>query len=65
MRSGCCRCWFEKQLERQSRKSAKGLERVDVRAERKSKGETLVSKRQDRLQFPLRPYSSENLRSFL
>ena len=59
MRSGYCRCSFEKQPEERSRISAKGAGVARrARAERKSKGETLVSERQDRPQFPLHPYSS-------
>src|SRR5664280_979986 len=46
MRSGCCRCSFEKQPEGRSRRSAKGAGMARrARAERKSKGETLVSER--------------------
>ncbi len=56
-RSGCCRCWFEKQPAGKSRRSVKGVEMGQcVRAERKSKGETLVSERQDEPQSPLPPY---------
>jgi hypothetical protein len=58
MRSGCCRYSFEKQPEGRSRISAKGAGVARrARAERKSKGETLVSERQDGLQFPLRPHN--------
>ena len=58
MRSNCCRCSFEKQPEGRSRRSAKGAGVARrARAERKSKGETLVFERQDGPQFPLRPYT--------
>jgi hypothetical protein len=51
-------CWFEKQPERQSRKSAKVSGEVRrARAERKSKDETLVSERQDGSEFPFQPYT--------
>src|SRR5450830_1082228 len=58
MRSGCCRCWFGKQPERWSGRSANGAgvgRRVCI--ERKRKGETLVSRRQDGPQFSFRPYT--------
>jgi hypothetical protein len=64
MRSSCCRCSFEKQSEGRSRRSAKGAGVARrARAERKSKGETLVSERQDGLQFP--PAQQPTLTSFL
>ena len=57
-RSDACRCWFEKQPEGPSRRSVQGAgERRHARVERKSKGETLVSQRQDWPQFPLHPHS--------
>ena len=58
MRSSCCPCSFENQPKGRSRRSAKGAGVARrARAERKSEGETLVSERQDGLQFPLPPHT--------
>ena len=54
----CCRYWFEKQPEGESRRSATGAGVVDVCAlGTRATTKPLVCTRQDGPQFPLRPYS--------
>src|ERR1019366_4976569 len=57
MRSGCFQCWFEKQPEERSGRSAIDAEGGRcVRTRTENAGESLVLARQRPPQFPLRPY---------
>src|ERR1017187_9297503 len=59
MRSGCCPCWFEKQPEGESRRSATGAGLADVCAlGAPTTMKPLDCTRQDGRKFPLRPYRS-------
>jgi hypothetical protein len=59
MRNGCCPCSFEKLPEGRSRRSAKGLERVEGCAlGARTTTNPLFCARQRASQFPLHPYTS-------